>query len=142
MRNELIEFVLSRDGADIRDPPALATATVRAVSEVLDELKPLVGDTAARALYLRCLHLARLAFHGPGTPRLETESELLDSLQHDLASREPLDARRAGAALLCSLADLLASLIGEHLTHRMLDTAWGISSIEPPTAPRAEDQSP
>lgn len=136
MRDELIELALSRHGPRPPDARAVADTTVRALSAVLDELKPLVGDMAARALYLRSLHLADISFHGPASPDTQAQSALVDALRADLASRDMQEARRHGRALLQSLANLLASLIGENLTHRMLSTAWGV----PTPAPGHEDE--
>ena len=116
--------------------PTLANATVSALSLLFAELKPLIGMLALRALYVRSLHLARASFERPGAD-LESLDELLAHLHRDLAAREPAQARSASQALLLALADLLVSLIGEHLTDRMLHKAW-----TPPPVPLSSEMKP
>ena len=114
------------------DADAVAAATVRAVESLMGELKPLVGRLATLALYARSLHLANASFARP-YPALQKLQEYLTSLRNDLSARSLEDARTASHALLRALVDLLASLIGQSLTDRMLRSAWGISNDERPT---------
>ena len=93
MRNEMIQSALG-EGADAQ---SVATATVRALTLLFDAVKPLVGNLALRALYVRSLHLARSSLERPTPAPSETESpdELLASLKRDLLSRSPAAARGA-----------------------------------------------
>ena len=106
------------------DADAVAVATVRAVESLMGELKPLVGGLATFALYARSLHLANASFEKPD-PALQKLQENLTSLHNDLSARSLEDARTASQALLRALVDLLASLIGQSLTDRLLRSAWG-----------------
>jgi len=54
-------------------------------------------------------------------------------LHIELCSCSPADARLASQALLLSLVDLLASLIGDSLTDRLLQRAWFNSRPEATT---------
>ncbi|MEO8188504.1 MAG: hypothetical protein ABI580_14205 [Burkholderiaceae bacterium] len=125
MRQELIQHALDQGNADDVDANTIAIATARALRLLFAELEPLVGAHAVLALYTRSLHLARSSFERPDPADPKPPSENLASLQQDLAARAPADARRAGETLLHSSTDLLASLIGEPLTHRLLLSAWG-----------------
>jgi len=125
MRNEMIRSALGGGAAEGADSKTVAGATVLALTSLLAELKPLVGELAARALYVRSLHLARSSFDRPSAADLESPNELLAPLHRDLLLRAPADARGAAEALLLALADLLISLIGEPLTDRLLHKAWG-----------------
>ena len=131
MRNEMIQSALG-EGADAQ---TVATATVRALTLLFDAVKPLVGNLALRALYVRSLHLARSSLERPTPAPSETESpdELLASLKRDLLSRAPAAARGAAEALLSAFADLLVSLIGESLTNRLLHSAWGSPATDEPS---------
>ena len=113
------------------DADAVAAATVRAVESLMGELKPLVGRLATSALFARSLHLANASFARPD-PALQKLQEDLTSLRNDLSTRSLEDARAASHALLRALVDLLASLIGQSLTDRMLRSAWGISNAGHP----------
>lgn len=128
MRDNIIKRGLGECGADA-DSPAIAAATVRALNRMLGQLKPLVGELAWRALYVRSLYLARSSFAKPGADATLPE-DLLAPLQRDLSTRLPAEARRAAEALLLALADLLVSLIGEPLTGRLLHKAWDMPAAE------------
>jgi|ERR1039457_1535097 hypothetical protein len=131
-KDAIIECALGRATAKDADAGVVASATVRAMSLLLGELQPLVGELATRALYARSLHLARSSFQRPASGEASTRDDLLAPLHQDLTSRAPADAKRAGNALLHSFVDLLVSLIGKSLTHRMLRTAWGVPATELP----------
>jgi len=135
MRNEMIQSALAEGAAEGADARTVATATVRALTLLFDAVKPLVGNLALRALYVRSLHLARSSFERPTPAPSETESpdELLASLKRDLLSRAPAAARGAAEALLSAFADLLVSLIGESLTNRLLHSAWGSPATDEPS---------
>ena len=109
------------------DADAVAAATVRAVESLMGELKPLVGGLATFALYARSLHLANASFERPD-PALQKLQEDLIPLRNDLSARSLEDSRTASHALLRALVDLLASLIGQSLTDRLLRSAWGNSN--------------
>ena len=89
------------------------------------ELGLLVGESATRALYVRALHLAKSSFERPADTS-DSINDLLSPLARDLGAREPADAKAAAAELLSAFVGLLVSLIGEPLTHRLQQTAWGI----------------
>jgi len=133
---EIIDRALAEGIADDADAGIVAAAAFRAVDLLLNEIRPLVGGQATRALYSRSLHLARSSFRRPDLAEPETRSDLA-SLQHDLAGRAPVDARLAARALLTSFVDLLVSLIGRPLANRILESAWGTPTAKHP----AEDDS-
>ncbi len=125
MRHEWIEHALGKGAAHDAEPALIATSTVSAVRLLLRELKPLVGEMAACALYKRSVNLARSSFARlPDDAR--TDDELLAPLHRELSGRSAAEARQASRALLTSLVDLLVSLIGGSLTHRLLGKAWGM----------------
>jgi len=124
MRSEMIEDLLDEGAAADATATTIAGATVRVLTLLLAELKPLIGMLALRALYVRSLHLANASFERPGA-ELVAPDELLAHLHQDLVSRDAAQARGAAQALLLALANLLVSLIGEPLTDRLLRKAWG-----------------
>lgn len=115
---------LAEGTASDADAATLAAVTVQAVDQLLAELRPLVGEIAASGIYWRSLHLARSSFERHIMATAQTPEELLKPLRQDLAARSLADAGHASRALLTSIIDLLISLIGERLTHQMLDRAW------------------
>jgi len=136
MRPELLAHALGAGSAEDADAGTVATETLRAMGALLGELRPLVGDSAARALYLRSLHLAQS--HAARPVSDEPLADLLVALRRELAQLQSAETRAAGGALLSALVDLLVSLIGEPLTHRMLRTAWGVPLAQrPPQEPHS-----
>ena len=125
MRQEVISLVLGPGAAEDAGSGTISTETVRALGALMMELKPLVGESATLALYLRALHLARSSFERPAG-MVESVADMLAPLSRDLCGRDPNDAKAAAGALLRAFVDLLVSLIGEPLTYRMLRTAWGV----------------
>lgn len=125
MRSEMIQGALGEGAAEGADSEAVAGAAVLALTLLLAQLRPLVGEIALRALYVRSLHLARSSFDRPNEADLESPERLLAHLHQDLVSRSAVEARDAAEALLLALANLLVSLIGEPLTDRLLHKAWG-----------------
>ena len=133
--------VLATKGVDATrndaDATFVAMSPVSAVKLLLHELRPLVGELAACALYKRSLHLARSSFQR-ATGDAQTHDELLAPLYQDLSYRSSADAQKAARALLNSLADLLVSMIGEPLTYRLLRKAWGYGQMPPATEENAQ----
>ncbi len=127
MRHEMIEQALGKGVEQDAEALLVATSTVNAVKQLLRELKPLVGELAACALYKRSVQLARSSFQR-APDDAQTHDELLGPLQQDLSGRSSAEAQKGSRALLNSLVDLLVSLIGEPLTHRLLRKAWGVGA--------------
>ncbi|MEO7852585.1 MAG: hypothetical protein ABIR94_10090 [Rubrivivax sp.] len=138
MRSELIQGALGAGAAAGANSEAVAGAAVLALTLLHAQLRPLVGEIALRALYVRSLHLARSSFERPSEADLESSDGLLASLRQDLVSRSAAEARGAAEALLLALANLLVSLIGEPLTDRLLHKAWK----NPPVAKSSEVKTP
>ena len=130
MPHAIVEHALREGNQHDADAAAVAMSTVGAVRLSLHALKSLVGDLAARSIYRRSVHLARLSF--PRVPDdARTDDELLAPLHRHLASCSPGEARKGSRALLNAFVDLLVSLIGEPLTHRLLTKAWGAAADAP-----------
>ncbi len=129
MRSKMIEGLLDEGAAAGAGSATVASATVRALTLLLAELKPLIGMLALRALYMRSLHVAHSSFERPSA-ELALPDELLAHLHRDLVLRHPAEARGAALALLLALVNLLVSLIGEPLTDRLLHKAWGNLSVD------------
>jgi len=124
MRTEMIQIALGEGAAEGADSATVAGSTVQALTLLIAELRPLIGMLALHALYRRSIHLANSSFERPSTD-LASPDELLANLHRNLVSKAPADARSAAMAVLLALANLLVSLIGEHLTNRLLQKAWG-----------------
>lgn len=108
------------------DPHAIADAAVQAWIRVASELTPVIGTQGVRALYGRCMALARSTYAWlPAGDFATSQAKALANLRESLEARGPSDAIEAGTASLVFLAELLGTMIGEGLTIRLLSSAWG-----------------
>lgn len=133
MRQQIIEKALAESAGEEADPTSVARATVGVVRLLNAELASVIGSQATAALYARSVHLTRPAFQWLTQTATDPPEARLAALQSDLSAREPSEARKAGEALLLTFADLLVSLIGEPLTHRLLRSAWGRPADDEPS---------
>lgn len=124
-------------------PGANAAQVADAVAAVWREvdlaLDPIIGHRGVLALYHRSLKLAAarhpwLAAGHPGALAAFDTS----ALRAALARQPAAEALAAGDALLQGFRDLLARLIGDSLTDRLLVSVWGPA----PEAAPAQDKTP
>lgn len=85
----------------------------------------LVGEGGFNSLYARSLFLTRATFPwlATGSPSPQTENRFAE-LKLSLDGQTPAQASAANRLLLITFTDILASLIGEQLTTRILRAAW------------------
>ncbi|NDK38467.1 hypothetical protein DT603_06375 [Pseudoxanthomonas gei] len=92
-------------------------------------LAPIIGDRGVSALYRRSLLLAAREVAGAeGFHRTADASDDYATLQSALAQQSGADAATLGQALFRHLYIILASLIGEALTGRLLQPMFDTSS--------------
>jgi hypothetical protein len=87
----------------------------------------IVGEDGFNALYMRSIFLNRRTFPWLPANALPTQTDhpLLD-LKMSFEAQSPAQVREANSLLLITLTDILASLIGEQLTARILSLAWDV----------------
>ena len=124
------------DGAS---PAQVAQAAVAMWGIVHDALSPVIGPGGVAALYKRTLHLSREAYPWLGAAYDDAVVPGdFTSLRAALSNEDSKVAAAAHDAMLQTLHDLLARLIGPSLTSRLLPGIWP----SPPTGPAAPDPSP
>lgn len=132
IRRQLIRRILLKNaGGPGANASAVADATVRTWMRAAAELALLIGQGGVNALYERSLHLTR-AIHPwlqAGEQSAQTDATF-SALKVGLEKGEPEDALEAGTAFLVVYTDLLSKLIGETLTMRLVDAAWGDDRAE------------
>ena len=146
--NEAIRSTLLRWAGDAPDSSAIAEAALMTWSRVSGRLEPVIGMRGVDALFDRAMHLTCKTYPwlaasateddevAPGvTPVVPALTNLM-ILRLRLADREPELAEEAGYILLVTFTALLANLIGESLTQRLLAPVWS-----PPRA-NPEEMSP
>ncbi|HWS03747.1 MAG TPA: hypothetical protein VN448_10205 [Gammaproteobacteria bacterium] len=89
----------------------------------------IVGEGGFNALYLRSAFLASSIFPWLATPSLSIQvDDRFANLRTSLEGQTPEQASAANGLLLITFSDILASLIGEDLTTRILRSAWDIDA--------------
>jgi hypothetical protein len=120
-----IQRALTREAGTKADATALAAAALRMYDTLAGQLALLIGEGGVRALTARSLHLVQREFPWLAEAQAPGPSEdPFAQVGPHLERQEPAVATQAGAAVLATLAGLLATLIGETLTMRVFRTAW------------------
>ena len=122
---EAIRRTLKQRAGDSPDALAIAKATSETWVLMSAQLTPVIGGNGVDAILKRSLHLTSVAFPWMAIPDAQVD---LDSLPVRinvlLAGRDPVAAEQAGSSLLITFTELLATLIGNPLTRRLLDPVW------------------
>ncbi|MEO8060502.1 MAG: hypothetical protein ABI671_19470 [Burkholderiales bacterium] len=103
----------------------VAEVIAKAFQDIARVLVPIVGQRGMAALYRRSLHLAGPACAQVSVP-IDGVHMAMDTapLQAELAKQTAVSATAAGTELLQAFYVLLAKLIGESLTERLLRPVW------------------
>jgi len=136
--NEAIRNALARRAGDTPDANAIAKAALDTWRCVADRLEPVIGRRGVDALFNRALHVTCRTYPWLSIAGLEENGAAqLAGLRLRLADREPAAAEETSYVLLMTFTVLLANLIGESLTRRLLAPVWS-----PPSANSEEMSTP
>lgn len=121
------------------DAGQIADAAVAVWIAIDNSLSPVIGQRGSAALLQRCIHLARERYPWlGGVNDAMADRDEFAALRAALAGQAPARAAEAHDSILQTYLDLLADLIGESLSQRLLRGAW-----EPPSSGHAvKDTSP
>jgi hypothetical protein len=133
IQNKLMQCAGSAGGAN-----AVAAAMLATWSNIAVRLSPVIGERGVAALCSRALHISSRSLpwlsaaseRAQGTAPLEAISKLLQQ-------QEAAVAAAASCEFLSVFTEVLADLIGEHLTDRLLGPVWA----PPVPAPERERRS-
>lgn len=121
--------MLAQHSASAPDAKTSADATFKIWYEIIARLTPVIGTRGVDVLFARSLHLASAAF-----PCLAIDGEthegtaLFTKLRDRLESCDRLTAEEANYTLMITFTELLATLIGDSLTERLLSPIWAPST--------------
>lgn len=122
---EAIRKTLRLRTGDSPDALAVARATSEIWLQMSAQLAPVIGGNGVDAILQRSLHLTSVVF-----PWLASSDGEMDNATFPvrisvlLAGCEPVVAAQASASLLITFTELLATLIGNSLTERLLAPVW------------------
>lgn len=122
---EAIRRLLAHRAGVAPDAGRVAEAALGIWQQVADRLAPVIGVQGVAILFSRALHLTRTDFPWLALAGGHVESAAqLASLKARLAERDPDDATAASYSLLVNVIEILATLLGESLTERLLEPVW------------------
>lgn len=128
-RREAIRTMLVQRAGSASDTNAIAEATVDIWHQMVTRLAPVIGARGVDVIFSRALHQTSTAF--PWLAIAEDHADItarLASLRAHFAGQETATATQGSSALLWTFTELLATLIGESLTERLLEPVWIPSS--------------
>lgn len=123
MRQGILYEVLTALSKDSEPDPV--AAGIPAWEQLIEQLSPLIGEMGLCALFARARHLASpQRFPLPSSSDMRSSAVLLEQLENQLSEMDPAASLAFNTVLLETFVKLLAGLIGEALTARLLNTAW------------------
>jgi hypothetical protein len=135
----LIAKILTPFAAEGADAGQIADAAIALWGAIDRALSPVIGRRGSAALFERSLHLARDGFPWLGAAHESAaERDEFAAFRAALAQQAPGHAAAAHDSMLQTFLALLADLIGESLTQRLLRDVWEPSS----SGPAGKDTSP
>jgi hypothetical protein len=122
-RHRLIERLMARH------PEKVADAAITLWEPMAAQIISIVGEDGFNSLYARSVFLAQPTFPWLTTSSLSQQTDQrFAELKKRLEGQTPSQAREANSLLLLTFTGILAALIGEPLTTRILWAAWGDDS--------------
>ena len=124
-RGDVIRETITRRAGRAPNAAAIVQSTLFSWQQIAAQLEPVIGARGVDALFSRSLHLVGKTYRWLETSGVRGNGAVsLASISACFEGREPPVATDAGCALLATFAELLANLIGESLTTRLLEMVW------------------
>jgi hypothetical protein len=120
LRHQLIEGLMAPHTENVAD------AAINLWEQMAAQIISIVGEDGFNSLYARSVFLAQPTYPwlAANSPSPQTDQRFAELKKH-LEGQTPSQAREANSLLLLTFTGILAALIGEPLTTRILRTAWG-----------------
>lgn len=122
LRHQIIEDLLGQQrSGDAED------AAIRLWTQMAAQIISIVGEGGFNSLFARSIFLTQAIFPWLAIPLPSPQSrDRFAELKASLEGQLPAQACAANTHLLITFTDILASLIGEELTIRILRSAWSV----------------
>lgn len=121
LRHQIIEDLLGQQrSGDAED------AAIRLWTQMAAQIISIVGEGGFNSLFARSIFLTQATFPWLAITLLSPQPRQLAELKASLEGQLPAQACAANTQLLITFTDILASLIGEELTIRILRSAWSV----------------
>jgi hypothetical protein len=136
-RRKMIRNKLAQYAGSTPDAHAIAAATVAIWPQISAQLAPVIGARGVDVLLDRSLHLTSVSFPWLTSGAEHGRTLVLGDIKTCLGRQEAAAAAAASCELVSAFCELLATLIGDSLTDRLLGPVWAL----PMAAPRQESGS-
>jgi hypothetical protein len=130
-RRKMIRDKLAQYAGSTPDAPAIAAATVAIWPRISAQLAPVIGARGVDVLLDRSLHLTSVSFPWLSSGADPGCTPVLEGIETSLARQEAAAAAAASCELLSAFCELLATLIGDSLTDRLLGPVWALAGAVP-----------
>lgn len=121
LRHQIINSLLAESTGKVAD------AAIHAWERMAIQIISIVGADGFNSLYARSIFLSQSKFPWLSIDSLTPNAvHRFEGLKTSLEGQVPAQASEANSLLLITFTDILASLIGEQLTTRLLCLAWNI----------------
>lgn len=119
-RRQLIERLMAQH------PEKVADAAIDLWAQMAAQIISIVGEDGFNSLYARSVFLTQPTFPWLTASSLPQQNDQrFAELKKGLEGQTPSQAHEANSLLLLTFTGILAALIGEPLTTRILCSAWG-----------------
>ena len=119
-RHQIIESLMAPHTEKV------AEAAIIQWEQLAAQIISIVGESGFNALYARSVFLAQSTFPWLAASSSSPQSDnRFAELKINLEGQTPAQAIEANRLLLITFTDILASLIGEQLTIRVVRSVWG-----------------
>jgi hypothetical protein len=136
-RRKTIQTVLAARARSAGGSNPFAKATIDTWRQVNSHLAPVIGIGGVDVLFNRAFQQTSAVFPWLAVAGDDGHSAaLIDNLITRFAGQKPATLEEASVTVLMNFAELLATLIGESLTDRLLGPVWT------PAPPLSEQQTP
>ncbi len=127
-RREMIRKKLAQCAGNVSDANMIAAAMVALCLRISARLAPVIGARGVDVLFSRTLYVARRSFSLLGVAGdWQLGPAFLDSIRARLGRQEAATAEAASCEFLYAFTVLLATLIGDSLTDRLLGPVWALA---------------
>ncbi len=119
LRHQIIKNLITQSNEDAAD------VAVKLWKKIAIQIISIIGEGGFNSLYVRSVFLTQSKFPWilDGSPSSETDYRF-EELKKCLDGQEPAIACEASCLLLITFTDILATLIGEHLTASIFRSVW------------------
>ncbi len=117
---------------------ALPAAFLALWQQTARQLEPVIGARGVDVLFGRALHLTARRFLWLPSTTHDNRTVSLEVLQTCLAGRSAAEVSDVGETLLLTFTGLLAGMVGESLTGRLLGADWTAGESQEQEQPRRQ----